>query len=847
MSKEEGNDNFTKGLKDVILFSREEAMRLGHGVISNGHLLLGVIKRAEGAGYEILVNLDVDMSKLKHDLEKELGTDNSPLTIGNIPLTKSAEKVLKITYLEAKLYKSEKIGTEHLVLSLLRDDGDNEASRCLRLQDINYDSYKKGLDTIMGSESNDQESNAGKGGGKTSQSSKTSTTKSGKSSGGGRVKTPVLDNFGRDLTKLALEEKLDPVVGRENEIERVVQVLARRKKNNPVLIGEPGVGKTAIVEGLALRITERKVPRALMDKRVVTLDLGSMVAGTKYRGQFEERMKAVVQELEKADDVILFIDELHTLVGAGGASGSLDAANMLKPALARGEVQCIGATTLDEYREFIEKDGALDRRFQKILVEPPTVQQTEEILMNVRDRYEKHHGVKYTDESIKSCVKYADRYIMDRFLPDKAFDVLDEAGARVRLMNVKVPKDVLALEKKIDEIREAKTKAVKNQNFEDAASLRDSEKNAQDELELARQRWEKSLETDMQTVEEEDVAKVVSSMTGIPVTKVTQDEAKRLLHLADELRKRVIGQEDAIDSMSKAVRRSRAGLKDPSRPTGVFLFTGPTGVGKTELAKTLAAHLFDSEDALIRVDMSEYMEKFSVSKLIGAPPGYVGYEEGGQLTEKVRRRPFSVILLDEIEKAHPDALNTLLQVFDDGHLTDGLGRKVDFRNTIIIMTSNVGQRDIKSGGTIGFRSENSNADADHIVEVVNDAIKKSFSPEFINRLDEIIHFKKLKKEDMLQIVDIQIAKLTSRMKERKLILNIPKTAKEFLADKGFDDRYGARPLRRSIQKYLEDPLAEELLSSSHKDGTMFKIKVNKKDDCLIFSQSSDETDSTDAQ
>ncbi len=832
--------NFTSGLQEVIRYSREEALRLGYDVIMTGHFLLGVIKRGDGLGYEILQNLNVDMLKLKKDIETQLHAPASPLTIGNLPLSKSAEKVLKVTYLESKLYKSDKIGSEHLILSMLRDE-ENESATCLNLQDVNYDSYRKELDNIVNHDSNDGDNQPSKG-----SSGKTGTaarSKSGRPATGGRVKTPVLDNYGRDLTKLALDDKLDPVIGREQEIERLVQVLARRKKNNPVLIGEPGVGKTAIVEGLALRIINRKVPRALMDRRVVTLDLGSMVAGTKYRGQFEERMKAVVQELEKADDVILFIDELHTLVGAGGASGSLDAANMLKPALARGEVQCIGATTLDEYREFIEKDGALDRRFQKIIVEPPTVEQTEEILMSVKDRYEKHHGVRYTAESIKSCVRYADRYITDRFLPDKAFDVLDEAGARVRLMNVKVPKEVLALEKKIEEIRESKNKAVKSQNFEQAASLRDEERNCQKDLDDARVIWEKSMSDDVQVVEEEDVARVVSTMTGIPITKVTQDEAKRLLTLGDELKKRVIGQDEAIAALSKAVRRARAGLKDPARPTGVFLFTGPTGVGKTELAKTIAFHLFDTEDALIRVDMSEYMEKFSVSKLIGAPPGYVGYEEGGQLTEKVRRKPFSVVLLDEVEKAHPDALNALLQVFDDGHLTDGLGRKVDFRNTILIMTSNVGQRDIKTGGTIGFTTDKEASSSDaHIKEVVSDAIKVNFSPEFLNRLDEIIHFKKLKKDDMIRIIDIQIKKLELRMKERNLVLSVPKTAKEFLVEHGFDDRYGARPLRRSLQRYLEDPLAEEILSGNVKDGDVLKVKVDKKQDKLFFAAGAEESE-----
>ena len=816
--------NFSEGLQEVIRNSREEAMRLGHDTIQIGHLLLGVLKRNGGIGIEVLKSLNTDLKQLQKSIVKELDTSKISIQTANLSVSKTAEKVLKVTYLESKLYKSEKIGSEHLILSILRDE-DNEASRSLFAQDINYDTFRKELDLFL---NNDEETKSFDNPSKSNYKKSKNTTTS-------KTKTPVLDNFGRDLTKLAIEGKLDPVIGRVNEIERVVQVIARRKKNNPVLIGEPGVGKTAIVEGLALRITERKVPRVLMNKRVVSLDLGSMVAGTKYRGQFEERMKAVVQELEKNDDVILFIDELHTLVGAGGASGSLDAANMLKPALARGEIQCIGASTLDEYREHIEKDGALDRRFQKIIVEAPTTDETLEIITNVKDKYEKHHGVKYTDDAIKACVKLAERYITDRFFPDKAFDVLDESGARVRLSNVEVPKEIVTLEQELSDISIQKNQAIRNQNFEEAARLRDKERGIQQELELIKLDWERSLENDQQTVTEDDVAKVISIMTGIPVTKVSEDEAKRLLNLNEELKKKVIGQDYAIDVLAKSIRRSRAGLKDPSRPTGVFLFTGPTGVGKTELAKTLAKYLFDTEDSLIRVDMSEYMEKFSVSKLIGAPPGYVGYEEGGQLTEKVRRKPFSVVLLDEVEKAHPDALNTLLQVFDDGHLTDGLGRKVDFRNTILIMTSNVGQRDIKAGGTLGFSVNKDNSDETHINETIDSAIKTSFSPEFINRLDGIVYFKKLKKEDMIRIIDIQLKKLESRLSDKNITLNIPKTAKEFLVEKGYDDKYGARPLRRSIQKYLEDPLSEELLSGLIKDGSEVKIKVDKKLDKLIFS------------
>jgi len=824
--------NFTPGLQEVIRFSKEEALRLGHDTIYIGHLLLGVLRRGEGIGIDVLKSLDVDFKKLKTCLEKEL--NNSPISIvaTNMPLSKSAEKVLKVTYLESKLYKSERIGSEHLILSILRDE-DNEATKCLYSQDVNYETFRKELDGFLNS--SNKGFDYGESSSKSSSGSKYNKTKPNGSSQ--KSKTQVLDNFGRDLTKLGIEGKLDPVIGREVEIERVVQVLARRKKNNPVLIGEPGVGKTAIVEGLALRIIQKKVPRALMDKRVVSLDLGAMVAGTKYRGQFEERMKSVVQELEKSDDVILFIDELHTLVGAGGASGSLDAANMLKPALARGEIQCIGASTLDEYREHIEKDGALDRRFQKIIVDAPSTEQTIEILNNVKDKYESHHNVIYTEEAIIACVKYADRYITDRFFPDKAFDVLDESGARVRLANVEVPKEILEIEKKLAEITITKSEAIKKQNFEKAAELRDLEKSYQSEAEKIKEKWEKSLENDKQVVSEEDVAKVISIMTGIPITKVSQDEAKRLLTLSNELKNKVIGQDEAIDALSRSVKRSRAGLKDPARPTGVFLFTGPTGVGKTELAKTLAKHLFDSEESLIRVDMSEYMEKFSVSKLIGAPPGYVGYEEGGQLTEKVRRKPFSVILLDEVEKAHPDALNTLLQVFDDGHMTDGLGRKVDFRNTIIIMTSNIGQRDIKAGGSLGFSTNKDESNDSHIRETIDNAIKINFSPEFINRLDGIVYFKKLNKESMIRIIDIQISKLEKRLTDKNLSLTVPKAVKEFLVDKGFDEKYGARPLRRMIQKYLEDPLSEEILLGNAKEGSTIKVKIDKKIDELAFSYS----------
>ena len=686
--------NFSNRVRDVISYSREEAIRLGHDYIGTEHLLLGIIREGEGIAVKILRNLGCDLFKLKKAIEDTVRSTGGTLTVGNIPLTKQAEKVLKITYLEAKLYKSDVIGTEHLLLSLLRDD-ENIAAQILQQGfSVTYDAVRAELDSIISGKASSRSSGSG---GRSSSGYGKERSKMEKS------KTPVLDNFGRDLTKLAEEGKLDPIVGREREIERVAQVLSRRKKNNPVLIGEPGVGKTAIAEGLAMRIVQRKVSRVLYDKRIVTLDLAALVAGTKYRGQFEERMKAVMNELEKSPDVILFIDELHTIVGAGGASGSLDASNMFKPALARGEIQCIGATTLDEYRQYIEKDGALDRRFQKIIVDPSSPEETIEILKNIKDRYEEHHNVLYSDEAIDLAVKLSDRYITDRFLPDKAIDVMDEAGARVHLANIRVPAEIVTLEESIEEIREEKNRVVKSQRFEEAARLRDKEKKLQEDLEEAKKDWERKAETEVHDVTTENIAQVVAMMTGIPVDKISQPEQKKLLKMEVALKERVIGQDEPIEKLSRAIRRTRAGLKDPKRPIGSFIFLGPTGVGKTELAKMLTQYLFDSQDALIRIDMSEYMEKFSVSRLVGAPPGYVGYEEGGQLTEKVRRKPYSVVLLDEIEKAHPDVFNILLQVLDDGILTDGLGRRVDFRNTIIIMTSNIGARDIKNlGKGMGF-------------------------------------------------------------------------------------------------------------------------------------------------
>lgn len=820
--------NFSNRVNDVIRLSREEALRLGHDYIGTEHLLLGIIREGEGIAVKILRNLGVDLFKLKKSIEDTVRSSSGTLTIGNIPLTKQAEKVLKITYLEAKLYKSDVIGTEHLLLSLLRDE-DNIAAQILSQFSVSYDAVRKELDNIISGKPSSPQ--------KAERQAGTSGSRSRKEQQE-RVKTPVLDNFGRDLTKLAVEGKLDPVIGREKEIERVAQVLSRRKKNNPVLIGEPGVGKTAVVEGLAIRIIEKKVARVLYDKRIVTLDLAALVAGTKYRGQFEERMKAVMNELEKAKDVILFIDELHTIVGAGGASGSLDASNMFKPALARGDIQCIGATTLDEYRQYIEKDGALDRRFQKIMVEPPSVEEAIQILMNIKERYEEHHSVRYSDTAITQCVKLADRYITDRFLPDKAIDVLDEAGARVHLSNVNVPKEILDLEARIEEVRGEKNSVVKSQKFEEAARLRDLEKRLQAELEQAKEDWETKSAEMVFDVDEEKVADVVASMTGIPVNRIAESESAKLLKMADELKGQVIGQDEAVQQLAKAIRRARAGMKDPNRPIGSFMFMGPTGVGKTELAKTLARYMFDTEDSLIRIDMSEYMEKFSVSRLVGAPPGYVGYEEGGQLTEKVRRKPYSIILLDEIEKAHPDVFNILLQVFDDGILTDGLGRRVDFKNTIIIMTSNVGVRDVKAGGRLGFAGASATDDKyDAMKSTVEESMRRMFNPEFLNRIDDYVVFRHLTKEDIYKIIDLQMDKLIKRMQQNGITLELSKTAKDFLAEKGYDEKYGARPLRRAIQKHVEDELAEEVLKGTLKEGMKVKVKLDKKNNKLAFSES----------
>ncbi|HTY58807.1 MAG TPA: ATP-dependent Clp protease ATP-binding subunit [Bacteroidota bacterium] len=811
--------NFSNRVQDVIRLSREEALRLGHDYIGTEHLLLGVIREGEGIAVKILRNLGVDLYKLKKAIEDTVRTSGGTLTIGNIPLTKQAEKVLKITYLEAKLYKSDVIGTEHLLLSLLRDD-DNIAAQILHQFNIHYDVVRGELDNIISGKPS------------TPPHAQAAAEKKPEKS-----KTPVLDNFGHDLTKLAAEDKLDPIVGREKEIERVAQVLSRRKKNNPVLIGEPGVGKTAIAEGLAMRIVQKKVSRVLHGKRVVTLDLAALVAGTKYRGQFEERMKAVMNELEKAKDVILFIDELHTIVGAGGASGSLDASNMFKPALSRGELQCIGATTLDEYRQYIEKDGALDRRFQKIMVDPTTVDETIQILMNIKHKYEEHHGVHYTDKAIDAAVRLSDRYITDRFLPDKAIDVLDESGSRVHLANIHVPKEIVDLEGEVEKIKQSKNQVVKNQNFEEAARLRDLEKKFLSDLDIAKREWELKAQDTVHDVNEEHMADVVAMMTGIPVNKIAQSESDKLLQMDKVLKDQVVGQDEALVKLTKAIRRTRAGLKDPRRPIGSFIFLGPTGVGKTEMAKALARYLFDTEDALIRIDMSEYMEKFAVSRLVGAPPGYVGYEEGGQLTEKVRRKPYSVVLLDEIEKAHPDVFNILLQVLDDGILTDSLGRRVDFKNTILIMTSNIGTRDLKKSGGIGFGESSIKGDYGQMKSVIEEALKRVFNPEFLNRIDDTIIFHQLEKSHIMEIVVIQMRDILKRTKAMGISIELTKQAKEFLAEKGYDPAFGARPLRRALQRYLEDPVAEEILKGKYAEGTTIKVKVSKKTGELKFAAS----------
>lgn len=830
------DSKFSPRVKDVISFSREEALRLGHDFIGTEHLVLGLIREGEGMAIKFLKSMNVKLPELRKTIESALKTSSvSSVHQANIPLTKQAEKALKITYLEAKIFKSELIGTEHLLLAILKDE-DSTVTRILNQYGITYDVMREEMEMFR----NDYKSEASQNPPDDDPYSKDDdgpsfSASTPKKIGDTKSKTPVLDNFGRDLTRAAEEGKLDPIVGREKEIERVSQILSRRKKNNPILIGEPGVGKSAIAEGLALRIVQRKVSRILFNKRIVTLDLASLVAGTKYRGQFEERMKAVMNELEKSPDVILFIDEIHTIIGAGGASGSLDASNMFKPALARGEIQCIGATTLDEYRQYIEKDGALDRRFQKVMIDPTSIEETIEILNNIKDKYEEHHQVNYTPEAIKACVTLTSRYITDRFLPDKAIDALDEAGSRVHISNIHVPQSIIDLENKLQEIKAEKNKVVRSQKYEEAARLRDTEKQLQEQLEIAKKQWEAESKTQRYTVDEENVAEVVAMMSGVPVHRIAQAESTRLLKMPEELKGKVIGQDEAIKKVVRAIQRNRAGLKDPGKPIGTFIFLGPTGVGKTELAKVLARYLFDSDDALIRIDMSEYMEKFAVSRLIGAPPGYVGYEEGGQLTEKVRRKPYSVVLLDEIEKAHPDVFNLLLQVLDDGQLTDSLGRKVDFKNTIIIMTSNIGSRQLKDFGMgVGFSTLARKEQADeHAKGVIENALKKAFAPEFLNRIDDVIIFNSLSKEDIHKIIDIELSNLYKRTSDLGYTLQLSSEAKDFLAEKGFDNQFGARPLKRAIQKYVEDPLAEEIIKGELTAGDVIEMHLDKENSTLI--------------
>lgn len=839
------DDNFSPRVKDVIAYSKEEALRLGHDFIGTEHLMLGLLRDGSGKAIDILTALNVDLEHLRRKVEI-LSPANPNIGVvsndkKNLHLTRQAERALKTTFLEAKLFQSSSINTAHLLLCILRNEND-PTTKLLNKLKVDYDNVKEQFKLMITSDDDYIDSPSAESysddSGVTGDDSKdnpfggTGAPKSAKKS-----KTPVLDNFGRDLTQLAEEGKLDPVVGRQKEIERVSQILSRRKKNNPLLIGEPGVGKSAIAEGLALRIIKKKVSRILYGKRVVTLDLASLVAGTKYRGQFEERMKAVMNELEKNDDIILFIDEIHTIVGAGGATGSLDASNMFKPALARGEIQCIGATTLDEYRQYIEKDGALERRFQKVIVEPTTVEETIEILHNIKEKYEEHHNVEYTDEAIIACVKLTNRYMTDRFLPDKAIDALDESGSRVHITNMEVPKQILELEKQLEDVRELKNSVVKKQKYEEAAKLRDDEKRLEKSLAIAQEKWEEESKLNRETVTEDNVADVVSMMSGIPVNRIAQAESSKLAELPNLIRGKVIGQDEAVGKVVKAIQRNRAGLKDPDKPIGSFIFLGQTGVGKTQLAKVLAQKLFDSEDALIRIDMSEYMEKFAASRLVGAPPGYVGYEEGGQLTEKVRRKPYSVILLDEIEKAHPDVFNMLLQVLDDGYLTDSLGRKIDFKNSIIIMTSNIGARKLKDFGQgVGFGTSAKKAQADdHSRSVIENALKKAFAPEFLNRIDDVVVFNTLEREDIHKIIDIELDKLYKRIKDIGYELTLSGKAKDYIADKGFDKQYGARPLKRAIQKYIEDALAEEIITAKLEEGDSIHMDLDEgKDELTIL-------------
>ena len=835
------DDNFSPRVKDVIAFSKEEALRLGHSFIGTEHLMLGILRDGGGKAIDIFNAIEVNLEELRRKVEilNPAALNDTQLLNDkkNLHLTRQAERALKTTFLEAKLFQSELINTVHLLLCILRNEND-PTTKLLTKLNVDYDIVKEQFKLMMANDTDnyqdieatsfpDEKSNEGDD--KENLFTPTSDRKNQKKS-----KTPVLDNFGRDITVLAEQDKLDPVVGREKEIERVSQILSRRKKNNPLLIGEPGVGKSAIAEGLALRIIQKRVSRVLYNKRVVTLDLASLVAGTKYRGQFEERMKAVMNELEKNENIILFIDEIHTIVGAGGATGSLDASNMFKPALARGEIQCIGATTLDEFRQHIEKDGALERRFQKVLVEETSPEETLEILENIKEQYEIHHNVNYTHESLKACVDLTSRYMSDRFLPDKAIDALDEAGSRVNIKNMSVPKEIIDLENQLEEVRESKNTVVKKQKYEEAAKLRDDEKRVERSLIEAQERWQEDSKLNRVTVNEDNIADVVSMMTNVPVNKIVKSEKNKLSKLSGLIGKKLIGQKDAIEKVVKAIQRNRAGLKAPDKPIGSFIFLGQTGVGKTQLAKILASEIFESEENLIRIDMSEYMEKFAVSRLVGAPPGYVGYEEGGQLSEKVRRRPYSVILLDEVEKAHPDIFNMLLQVLDDGFLTDSLGRKVDFQNTIIIMTSNIGARQVKDFGSgLGFETASQKAQSSEIEKgVIQKELKKTFSPEFLNRIDDIVIFNALEPKDIRLIVDIELVKLIERVQKLSYEISITDSAKDFIAEKGYDSKFGARPLNRAIQKHVEDLIAENVVNNTLKEQDQIIIDKNEKEDAL---------------
>ncbi len=806
------NNMFTDGVKRVMQYAREESARLGHNYIGTEHLLLGIIKEGKGKAVTVLTNLGLNLETVKQSVEDYVATSGGTMTIGEVPFTPRAKQILEVAANEAKEMKTQFVDVEHLLLALLKDE-EGVAAQILAAFGVDYKTAMEETVAVLE--------------GKT-----TGTKEKGKKS-----KTPFLDHFGRDMTQLAREGKLDPVIGRSKEIERVTQILSRRKKNNPILIGDPGVGKTAIVEGLAQRIVEKRVPQILLDKRLVTLDMGGVVAGTKYRGQFEERIKAVLNELQQNTDVVIFIDELHTIVGAGSAEGTLDASNMFKPALSRGELQCIGATTVDEYRKYIEKDGALERRFQSIMVDPPSVEDTIEIVKGLRSNYESHHHVTFADDVIAFAVRQADRYISERYLPDKAIDIIDETGSRVHLARLSPPEEIGELESQIQEIDRKKLDCSEKQEFEEAASLRDEAHTLRESLQAKRRAWEEEVRSEVVEVTEDDIAEVISSVTGVPMQRLAASESERLLAMEQELRKAVVGQEKAVETVSKAIRRSRAGLQDPKQPIGSFFFLGPTGVGKTYLAAKLAEFLFGDEEALITVDMSEYMEKFTVSRLIGAPPGYVGFDEGGQLTERVRRRPYSVVLLDEMEKAHPDVFNVLLQILDEGRLTDSTGRKVDFRNTVLIMTSNVGSREVGSGGVLGFQKSGEEALTAQIEEKINDAMKKTFNPEFINRIDDTVIFHALTRENITEIIDIVLDEFKKRLVDRDITLRITPGAKSMLAEKGFDQTYGARYLKRTVQKLLEDPLAEEILQGNFTEGS--RIRVTKKGEALAFDEERD--------